>query len=51
MNNLLIELADGDGIVISDGNSDRCYVYYSEIPEMIEKLNRIYNDWNKVRVR
>ena len=44
MESLRIEKADEDGIIITDGNGDRCYVYYSEINDLITLLEGITNE-------
>ena len=41
---------DEDGIVLGDGNSDRCYVYFSEIPGLIELLSNEYVVWREKEV-
>ena len=43
-NDLVIDVVDEDGIIITDKNQDRCYIYFTEIPELIKKLTSIRND-------
>jgi len=38
LTNVVIERGDEDGVILTDGEGDRCYVYYSEIPELIRRL-------------
>lgn len=48
---LVIDVVDEDGIIISDKNQDRCYIYFTEIPEVIKKLKEKYdNNYNEVRI-
>lgn len=35
---LRLDGGDVDGVVLSDGEGDRCYIYFSEIPDVIELL-------------
>lgn len=49
-NDLVIDVADEDGVVISDKSQDRCYIYFTEIPEVIRKLKEKYdNNYNEVK--
>ena len=41
---------DTDGIVLGDKNCDRCYVYFSEIPGLIELLSNEYVVWRESEV-
>jgi len=40
---LKVDVADEDGIIISDSRADRCYVYFSEIPKLIPILQKLYD--------
>jgi len=46
MESLRIEKADEDGIIITDKNDDRCYVYYSEINMLITMLEGITDEFH-----
>ena len=42
---LMIAGRDEDGFVLTDGASDGCYIYYSEIPELMSVFREEYYRW------
>lgn len=44
INDLSVVVADEDGVIITDGKEDRCYIYFSEIPSLIPILQKLYDD-------
>lgn len=36
---------DEDGVIITDGEGDRCYIYFKEIPSVIRLLFSEYEGW------
>jgi 5-methylcytosine-specific restriction endonuclease McrA len=46
MNDLEVADADEDGFIITDRNHDKCYVYYSEIQELFQKIRKLNYDKN-----
>ena len=41
---LKIVKGDDDGIIITDEKKDACYIYYSELEEVIKKLQEILHE-------
>jgi len=42
---LRLDGKDKDGVVLTDGTEDRCYIYFEEIPDTVQLLRDAYYHW------